>query len=157
MPATLKFDIIYTTSVLEHVDCPLCELRKLQDRLHPQTGVLIVGLKNDGFDLNQNFERKQNDRNHHIYTWNALLLANMLESAGYKPCNSVGQVEAWHEPIDVAVYHRNKHADCKKGLEVGKAQNVQNLWAIAVPKEASCHNYHSLLNEFLNCKYLENS
>eukprot|EP01068_Selenidium_serpulae_P001098 Selendium_serpulae@DN11960_c0_g1_i1.p1 len=29
-PASLKFDFIYTTSVLEHCDCPICELRSLK-------------------------------------------------------------------------------------------------------------------------------
>jgi 2-polyprenyl-3-methyl-5-hydroxy-6-metoxy-1,4-benzoquinol methylase len=155
----MLFDVIYTSSVLEHVDSPLAELRKLKSKLQPDTGILIVGLKNDGADfVAQTFDATKNDPNHHIYTWNALLLTNMLSSAGYTPCNTIGQLDAWHD-INVDTYHKDKHDYCTKGLQVGKENNVHNLWAIAVPDNAianaSCQMYHKQLQEILNCQYLK--
>ena len=153
MPPDLMFDVIYTTSVLEHVDCPLCELRKLKVRLKPH-GILIVGLKNDGAALDQTFSRYKNEPNHHIYTWNPLLLANMLDSAGYTPCSSIGQFDAWHAPIEVSNYQKDKHAYCTKGLVVGKKQNVYNMWSVSV-HDGQCHNYKDRVNQLLNCQYLK--
>ena len=152
IPDTLKFDVIFTTSVLEHVDCPLCELAKFKAKLQPG-GVVIVGLKNDGADLKQTFGSYKKEPNHHIYTWNPLLLANILDSAGFTPCNVIGQFDAWHA-VDVAQYTKDKHAYCVKGLAHGKSNQVHNLWSIAVA-DSECLEYSSRLNEILNCQYLQ--
>lgn len=152
IPQSLQFDVIYTTSVLEHVDCPLCELRKLKEKLKP-TGMLVVGLKNDGADMKQTFANYGNEPNHHIYTWNPLLLANLLDSAGYKVCNSVGEFSAWHA-IDVSKYQADKHAYCIKGLQVGQNTNVHNMWAVAVPETQDCQEHKQRLDGILNCKHL---
>lgn len=152
IPEGLGFDVIYTTSVLEHVDCPLCELRKLRSKLNPG-GILIVGLKNDGANPGQTFDKITNDRNHHIYTWNPLLLGNLLTSAGYTPCNVVSQFDAWHV-IEVERYQQDKLAYCIEGLKVGKQDNVQNLWSISVAESEKCHNYKKQVNQILNCDFL---
>jgi len=153
IPEGLRFDIIYTTSVLEHVDCPLCELRKLKYKLTPG-GMLIVGLRNDGADhLSQTFDKIKNDPNHHIYTWNPLLLGNLLTSAGYTPCNVIGQFDAWHS-IKVEKYKQDKHAYCLEGLKVGKQNNVHNLWSLSVAEPGACQDYKKQVNQILNCDYL---
>jgi 2-polyprenyl-3-methyl-5-hydroxy-6-metoxy-1,4-benzoquinol methylase len=87
-------DVIYTTSVIEHVDSPLETLREMNDHLC-NNGILIVGVKNDGVDTNQKFNKHKADPNHHIYTWNELLLANLIASASMVPCNVVSDEQAW--------------------------------------------------------------
>lgn len=156
MPADLRFDFIFTTSVLEHADCPLCELRKLRTKMLPD-GVLVVGLKNDGADPSQGFDKFEKEPNHHIYTWNALLLANMLKSSGFRPCNVIGQFDAWHA-IDVDAYQRDKFGYCQKGLQVGQTNSVQNLWAVAVKDDAptdACSVYKPRLENIRQCQYLK--
>jgi SAM-dependent methyltransferase len=157
IPKDLVFDVIYTTSVLEHVDCPLCELRKLKHKLDPDHGILIVGLKNDGADLGQTFTKVDNDPNHHIYTWNQLLLANLIKAAGYNPCQVIGQFDAWHA-IDTSVYKNDKYGYCRKGLETGKRLSVYNLWAVSmISGDAECLHYQTRAKEILNCAYLKGS
>jgi len=156
IPETLRFDVIYSTSVFEHVDCPLCELRKLKHKLKDD-GIFIVGLKNDGADPGQEFASRAHDPNHHIYTWNALLLANMMDSAGYTPCQSTGQYDAWHN-IDVDQYKADKYKYCKTGLAHGKQNHVQNLWSVSVNPQAAkalCGQYAARVQEILDCKYLK--
>ena len=75
-----KFDYVYSTSVIEHVDCPICEVRHMRDVLAP-TGSLLILVKNDGAQREQD-KWKAGDGNMHIYTWNALLLGNLLVQAG---------------------------------------------------------------------------
>lgn len=153
IPAGLKFDVIYTTSVLEHVDCPLCELRKLKPKLKP-AGIMIVAVKNDGIDPSQTFESKPADPNHHIYTWNSLLLANLLDSAGYHVCHVNSQFDAWHT-INVDAYLKDKYLYCMTGLNHGKMLNTQNLWSISVSSNAtSCNGYVEALNQIQQCRYL---
>lgn len=154
MPQDLGFDVIYSTSVLEHADCPLCELRELFAKLN-SNGVLVIGLKNDGADhLAQSFDKYEKDKNRHIYTWNALLLANMLDSAGFKPCNVISQFDAWHA-LEVESYERDRHGYCLKGLEEGKRGNVNNFWAVAVKSPTVCSPYKAHLDAILNCQYLK--
>lgn len=166
-PPSLELDVIYTTSVLEHVDCPLCELRKLKAKLK-QGGILIVGLRNDGADPLQQLSRQKKDKNHHIYTWNPLLLGNMLLAAGLTPCHVIESVEAWHA-INVTTYNNDKLAYCRKGLEVGQKKNVHNLWSVSVlddndneddedakaQSQRQCKELKVRLGQLLNCKYLQ--
>jgi SAM-dependent methyltransferase len=156
LPKNLKVDVIYSTSVLEHVDCPLCELVKLKFALK-SAGVLLIGVKNDGFDPSQTFSKFQNEPNHHIYTWNELLLSNLLNSAGFIPCDTIGQLDAWHLPLTIEHYESDKHAYCEKGLQVGKEQNVYNIWSAAVlpGDEQLCPRLKAKLSSLKQCKYLE--
>jgi len=152
--AKLSFDVIFTTSVLEHVDCPLCVLRQMKSLLKPG-GILIVGLKNDGADSRQLFPRYGHEPNHHIYTWNALLLANMLDSAGYTPCNVVSQFDAWHE-INVTKYKEDRVKYCQIGLKQGEKNEVNNLWSVSVLTQDSalCTKYKAKVEQLRNCEYL---
>ena len=157
IPSSLLFDVIYTTSVLEHVDAPLIELQTWRSKLAPD-GMLIVGLRNDGVDFaKQTFGYKDKDPNHHIYTWNSLLLANMIDAAGYKTCNVIGQFDAWHS-IEVGAYNADKYAYCLKSLDAGKANKVYNMWAMAVHGDTGdCHSYKARADSILECKYLQES
>mmetsp|Transcript_5928 Transcript_5928/g.13713 ORF Transcript_5928/g.13713 Transcript_5928/m.13713 type:complete len:1279 (-) Transcript_5928:130-3966(-) len=153
IPPSVMFDVIYSTDVLEHTDCPLCELRTLHPKLK-SNGVLIVHLRNDGADKSQGFGKYKKEQNHHIYTWNALLLANMLDSAGFIPCNVISEFSAWVHPIRVEHYERDKYAYCLLGLEQGRRDEVNNLWAVAVKDDQSCEAYRRKLEDLLDCKYL---
>ena len=116
-----------------------------------------MGLKNDGADLTQTFSKFGNEPNHHIYTWNPLLLANLIKSAGFWPCNVIGQFDAWHA-INVAAYQNDKFAYCNKGLEVGKTTSVYNMWAVAVKDDSQkdlCAVYGARLDNILKCHYLK--
>ena len=73
-------DLIYTTSVLEHVECPVQELRALHRSLRAG-GRLVVGVKNEGLEMWRAWSPDNIDR--HLYTWNAALLCNMLDVAGF--------------------------------------------------------------------------
>ena len=156
LPKNLKVDVIYSTSVLEHVDCPLCELSKLRLALN-SAGVLLIGIKNDGLDPSQTFSKFHHEPNHHIYTWNELLLSNLIESAGFIPCDTIGQWDAWHHPLTIEHYESDKHAYCKKGLQVGKEQRVYNIWSAAVlpGDEHLCQGLKAELSRLKQCEYLE--
>jgi hypothetical protein len=75
---------------------------------------------------------KMNRTTTYIYTWNELLLSNLIASAGFIPCGTIGQWDAWHQPITVEHYESDKHSYCVKGLQAGKEQNVYNIWSAAV-------------------------
>ena len=156
VPHRLRVDFIYSTSVLEHCDCPMCELEKLKRALLPG-GTLLIGVRNDGRDPGQTFESFRSDPNHHIYTWNELLLANLLSSAGLIPCGVVGQWEAWHGPMTIENYEADKMAYCMKGLEVGERQRVYYIWSVAVlpGDENRCEDMRTRLADLQGCKYLQ--
>ncbi len=71
-------DVIISTSVLEHVENPLLELRKLYKKL--KTGGTIVFLvPNESCDT----EYVKSEFNNHLYTWNCLNLGNLFKAAGF--------------------------------------------------------------------------
>ena len=73
-------DLVYSTSVIEHVECPVQELRALLKALKPG-GRIVLGVKNEGVELWQPWHPDNADK--HLWTWNAKLLGNVLDSAGY--------------------------------------------------------------------------
>jgi len=153
VPNSEGFDMVYTTSVLEHVDCPLCTLRELKG-LMKSTGRLVVGLRNDGVDPRQTVFGE--DPNHHIYTWNELLMGNLIQSAGYKVCAVGGKWSGWHT-IDVAVYRSHKKRYCQKASLHGHQIKNRNLWAIAVLPDGDCGNAKLVMDDVMDkdCRYLD--
>lgn len=146
------FEIIYSTSVIEHVDCPLSMLRQMRTMLKPG-GQLIIGIKNDGADPAQS-RWKSGDLNHHIYTWNELLLGNMMQSAGLHICGVQGYYTAWHGNF-MRDYTANKKGWCQAGLNVGKSQNVYYIWAIGTLDATFCGNAVKALTDVASCNYFE--
>lgn len=63
------------------MECPLTELREVFKKVRPG-GRLIVGIKNEGVQYLQQY--KTGDTDNHLYTWNALLLGNMVRAAGFR-------------------------------------------------------------------------
>ena len=73
-------DLVYSTSVIEHVECPIQELRELRRKLRVG-GRIAIGIKNEGVELWKGW--KFYDKDNHLYTWNSQLLGNVLRAAGF--------------------------------------------------------------------------
>ncbi len=71
-------DVIFSTSVLEHVENPLEVLRALRSKLK-ENGKIIFHVPNESCDA----EYRKSDINNHLYTWNCLTLGNLFKTAGY--------------------------------------------------------------------------
>jgi SAM-dependent methyltransferase len=72
-------DVVISNHALEHTLAPLDELRDLRRVLRPG-GKLVLWLPIDDWRAQR---RPRPDPNHHLYTWTPLLLANLLEEAGF--------------------------------------------------------------------------
>lgn len=57
----IAVDFLYSTSVLEHVECPVCEVRKFRRILSPK-GAVAIGVKHE-----RSMSINKNDINLHIY------------------------------------------------------------------------------------------
>ena len=77
-------DVLFTTSAIEHFECPLTELREAVRKLR-RGGRLIVGVKNEGMTFAGPMYR--NNIDHHLWTWNRQLLLNLLTQAGVHVTN----------------------------------------------------------------------
>lgn len=73
-------DLVFSTAVIEHVECPIQELRELRKKLKP-SGRIVLGIKNEGVELWQKWRPGNIDN--HLYTWNSMLLGNVLRAAGF--------------------------------------------------------------------------
>jgi SAM-dependent methyltransferase len=72
-------DVVISNHALEHTLAPLDELRQLRRVLRPG-GKLVLWVPLDDWRAQR---RPRADPNHHLYTWTPLLLANLLEEAGF--------------------------------------------------------------------------
>jgi SAM-dependent methyltransferase len=73
-------DVVISNHALEHTLAPLDELRELRRILRPG-GKLVLWLPVDDW---RSQRRPRPDPNHHLYTWTPLLLANLLDEAGFE-------------------------------------------------------------------------
>jgi SAM-dependent methyltransferase len=74
-----RADVVISNHALEHTLAPLDELCDLRRVLRPG-GKLVLWLPVDDWRTQR---RPRPDPNHHLYTWTPLLLANLLEEAGF--------------------------------------------------------------------------
>ncbi len=74
-----SLDVVYSTSAIEHFECPLTELREMVRKLRVG-GRLIVGIKNEGRQYAG--AARESDIHQHLWTWNRQLLYNTLRKAG---------------------------------------------------------------------------
>ena len=80
IPADVYADIIISNHCLEHVPNPLEELSKLHQLLRAGgTFCVVVPV-----DAALGAPYRRDDINHHIYTWNGLLLGNLVADAGFE-------------------------------------------------------------------------
>jgi SAM-dependent methyltransferase len=77
--ADASADVVISNHALEHTLAPLDELRELRRVLRPG-GKLVLWVPVDDWRAQR---RPRPDPNHHLYTWTPLLLANLLEEAGF--------------------------------------------------------------------------
>lgn len=62
------------------MECPLTELREMYKKVK-RAGRIVIGIKNEGVQYLR--EWKPNDIDNHLYTWNDMLLGNMVRAAGF--------------------------------------------------------------------------
>lgn len=74
------FDVIFSTSAMEHMECPVQELRELYKKVKPG-GKIIVGIKNEATWMFNEYTAA--DIHNHLYTWHKQSLGNLLTSAGF--------------------------------------------------------------------------
>lgn len=78
-----SLDLLYSTSVIEHLECPLTELRAAAAKVKVG-GRIIVGIKNEGVQVGRVWTDPAKDIDMHLYTWAPQMLANLLYSAGFR-------------------------------------------------------------------------
>jgi 2-polyprenyl-3-methyl-5-hydroxy-6-metoxy-1,4-benzoquinol methylase len=83
-------DVIISNHALEHTLRPLNEIEKLVTKLKPN-GRIIFYVPTEGIDR----PYKPNDINHHIYTWNAMCLGNLISEAGLEVLQSEAYNHRW--------------------------------------------------------------
>lgn len=83
-------DVVISNHALEHVPHPLLELQRLNTKLR-DGGRLIFVVPADG--IAQKFTGP--DRNQHLYTWNAVCLANLFRAAGFEVRESKPYIHRW--------------------------------------------------------------
>jgi SAM-dependent methyltransferase len=98
IPVDVRYDLIFSNHVLEHVRDVCGTLELLRARLVPG-GKLILKLPFD--DANSAYQRKweADDIDHHLYTWSPRLLANLLDETGYKVQSCSLITSAWHPKL----------------------------------------------------------
>ncbi|MEZ6071953.1 MAG: class I SAM-dependent methyltransferase [Pirellulales bacterium] len=82
IPEDVKFDVIVSNHVLEHVPNVLDIVRELRTHLKPN-GLLVVKLPID--DAQARYQRgwAKDDIDRHLFTWTPRLFANLLYETGY--------------------------------------------------------------------------
>lgn len=80
------FDFVFSTSVLEHVDCPICQVRRIL-KILKKGGVFVLTVP---CMAESSMEFKVNDINQEYYMFGALEAGNILIASGFdlKFCKS---------------------------------------------------------------------
>eukprot|EP00286_Rhodomonas_abbreviata_P016755 CAMPEP_0181316008 /NCGR_PEP_ID=MMETSP1101-20121128/15669_1 /TAXON_ID=46948 /ORGANISM="Rhodomonas abbreviata, Strain Caron Lab Isolate" /LENGTH=405 /DNA_ID=CAMNT_0023423233 /DNA_START=23 /DNA_END=1240 /DNA_ORIENTATION=+ len=152
-----KIDFIFSSSVIEHVNCPLTEIEKLRN-IVSDNGVFILHVRNDGLNSGESSwpGTAKTIENNHIYTWNAALLGNMMKGAGWEVCAVTSEFSAWHGgPNYKQNYLKDKKAYCKTALTTGQKNKVQAVYGMAVPTgpgaKERCKQLKPLFAKQANC------
>jgi SAM-dependent methyltransferase len=76
-----SIDVAISNHALEHCKRPLDELVEIKLALRPG-GKLVLVVPIDDWRTQRRYDPM--DENHHLYTWNPLLLGNLLSEAGFR-------------------------------------------------------------------------
>jgi SAM-dependent methyltransferase len=83
-------DLLISNHALEHCLNPLGELQRLFPKVAPGgTAVFVVPSES----IRHRY--KQNDPNHHLYTWSPMSAANLFAEAGFRVLTSKAYVHTW--------------------------------------------------------------
>ena len=74
-----KFSIVILHHVIEHVPNPLETIERAKEFLQ-EGGAILIFVPNDAPRRERRY--RKNDPNHHLYSWSALTLGNLVESCG---------------------------------------------------------------------------
>ena len=77
--ANNTFDMVLTTSVIEHVECPVCEFRALRNIMKPDAVIIVTS---SGISPHM-LKWKPDDINLHLHEYTAQDLGNSLIKAGF--------------------------------------------------------------------------
>ena len=139
-------DFVYSSQVIEHVEAPLQELRILFNKLKPG-GTFMIIIRNDGIDTSQVWNGAP-DQNNHIYTWNELLLGNLMTAARFQVDKVESLYGAWPSNWEEL---RAKMTDAewsKLVVEEGKKRGVVTVILVAKkPKNAKNHIFNFCSNQ----------
>jgi SAM-dependent methyltransferase len=152
IPAS-SVDFIYTTSVLEHVECPVCELKEFRRVLKPHGEVLVM-VVGEGVSRKQDIY-KPNDVNNHLHTWTALQMGNTINAAGLHVCGCATEWSAWAH-ISLPSYLANKRQTCMKFQAEGRRLSSHHIRCMAVlpDNKGKCSGIKQRLDRTLECRYL---
>jgi SAM-dependent methyltransferase len=153
IPAS-SVEFVYTTSVLEHVDCPVCELREFRRILKPK-GEILVMVVSEGVSRKQD-AYAPNDVNNHLHTWTALQMGNTINAAGLHVCGCITEWSAWAH-ISIPSYLASRRQTCKDFLAKGRELSALNIRCMAVlpDNKGQCGDVKARLHRTLECRYLD--
>ncbi len=153
IPAS-SIDFAYTTSVLEHVECPVCELRELRRVLKPKGGILVMVVSEGVSRMQDTYV--PNDVNNHLHTWTALQMGNTIDAAGLQVCGCVTEWSAWAH-ISIPSYLASKRQTCMQFQAQGRALSALNIRCMAVlpDNKGLCGDMKIRLERTLECRYLD--
>ncbi len=153
IPAS-SVDFAYTTSVLEHVECPVCELRELRRVLKPK-GEILVMVVSEGVSRKQDMYVPK-DVNYHLHTWTALQMGNTINAAGLHVCGCVTEWSAWAH-ISIPSYLASRRQTCVEFLAHGRKLSALNIRCMAVlpDNKEQCGSTTIRLQRTLECSYLD--
>ena len=81
IPRAVKFDLIMSHHVLEHLENPAKTLYEFKKYLK-KNGLLVLVVPIDDWRIEKEFVN--DDVNQHFYTWTPLLIGNLFKHCGYK-------------------------------------------------------------------------
>jgi ubiquinone/menaquinone biosynthesis C-methylase UbiE len=152
IPAS-SVDFIYTTSVLEHVNCPVCELKEFRRVLKPKGEVLVM-VVSEGVSRNQDIY-VPDDVNNHLHTWTTLQMGNTINAAGLHVCGCATEWSAWAH-ISLPSYLASKRQTCLEFQAEGQKLSSLNIRCMAVlpANKEECSDVKQRLHQTLECRYL---
>lgn len=124
-------DVVISNHALEHTLSPLHELRGLRRVLKP-SGKLVLWLPIDDWRAQR---RATADPNHHLYTWTPLLLANLLDEAGFQVLETRVVAHAW-PPATARLARLPRPAFDALARVWAVLRRRRQVMAVAVPRSA---------------------